>query len=137
MLISTEFADNFEQSWLFDELFRSRNFGPAMHKFGSFWGGAFNTLDQNIFAGKLPFTLKDNTVDHLTLRPAAEAPKIQYAKPDNAIELLLFVVCVLSNTNHEEDQPCHLKLADDSYSCAGELSLVRRTCTALLPGWGL
>lgn len=130
----TEFADNFEQSWLFDELFRSRNFGPAMHKFGSFWGGAFNTLDQNIFAGKLPFTLKDNTVDHLTLRPAAEAPKIQYAKPDNQLSFDRLSSVYLSNTNHEEDQPCHLKLADASIPVAVNLALydepAQRYCPA-------
>jgi electron-transferring-flavoprotein dehydrogenase len=130
----TEFAEHFEQSWLFDELFRSRNFGPAMHKFGSFWGGAFNTLDQNIFAGKLPFTLKDNTLDHLTLRPAAEAPKIQYTKPDNVLSFDRLSSVYLSNTNHEEDQPCHLKLADTSIPVAVNLALydepAQRYCPA-------
>ncbi len=130
----TEFAEHFEQSWLFDELFRSRNFGPAMHKFGSFWGGAFNTLDQNIFAGKLPFTLKDNTLDHLTLRPAAEAAKIQYAKPDNVLSFDRLSSVYLSNTNHEEDQPCHLKLADTSIPVAVNLALydepAQRYCPA-------
>ncbi len=130
----TEFAEHFEQSWLFDELFRSRNFGPAMHKFGSFWGGAFNTLDQNIFAGKLPFTLKDNTLDHLTLRPAAEAAKIQYAKPDNVLSFDRLSSVYLSNTNHEEDQPCHLKLADASIPVAVNLALydepAQRYCPA-------
>ena len=130
----TEFAEHFEQSWLFDELFRSRNFGPAMHKFGSFWGGAFNTLDQNIFAGKLPFTLKDDTFDHLTLRPAAEAAKIQYAKPDNQLSFDRLSSVYLSNTNHEEDQPCHLKLADASIPFAVNLALydepAQRYCPA-------
>ncbi|KOO56716.1 electron transfer flavoprotein-ubiquinone oxidoreductase [Rheinheimera sp. KL1] len=130
----TEFAEHFEQSWLFDELFRSRNFGPAMHKFGSFWGGAFNTLDQNIFAGKLPFTLKDDTLDHLALRPAAEAAKIQYAKPDNVLSFDRLSSVYLSNTNHEEDQPCHLKLADASIPVAVNLALydepAQRYCPA-------
>ncbi|MCA1931610.1 electron transfer flavoprotein-ubiquinone oxidoreductase [Rheinheimera sp.] len=130
----TEYADHFEQSWLFDELFRSRNFGPAMHKFGSFWGGAFNTLDQNIFAGKLPFTLKDDTVDHLMLKPAAEAKKIQYSKPDNQLSFDRLSSVYLSNTNHEEDQPCHLKLADASIPIAVNLALydepAQRYCPA-------
>jgi electron-transferring-flavoprotein dehydrogenase len=119
----TEFAQHFEQSWLFDELFRSRNFGPAMHKFGSFWGGAFNTLDQNIFAGKLPFTLKDDTFDHQTLLQASEAPKIQYAKPDQVLSFDRLSSVYLSNTNHEEDQPCHLKLADTSIPVLVNLAL--------------
>jgi electron-transferring-flavoprotein dehydrogenase len=130
----TEFAEHFEQSWLFDELFRSRNFGPAMHKFGSFWGGAFNTLDQNIFAGKLPFTLKDDTFDHQTLRQASEAPKIQYAKPDQVFSFDRLSSVYLSNTNHEEDQPCHLKLADTSIPVLVNLALydepAQRYCPA-------
>jgi electron-transferring-flavoprotein dehydrogenase len=130
----TEFADAFEKSWLFDELFRSRNFGPAMHKFGSFWGGAFNTLDQNIFAGKLPFTLKDDSFDHLALKPAAEALKIQYSKPDNQLSFDRLSSVYLSNTNHEEDQPCHLKLADASIPVMVNLALydepAQRYCPA-------
>ena len=130
----TEFAQHFEQSWLFDELFRSRNFGPAMHKFCSFWGGAFNTLDQNIFAGKLPFTLKDDTFDHQTLRQASEAPKIQYAKPDQVLSFDRLSSVYLSNTNHEEDQPCHLKLADTSIPVLVNLALydepAQRYCPA-------
>lgn len=130
----TEFADAFEKSWLFDELFRSRNFGPAMHKFGSFWGGAFNTLDQNIFAGKLPFTLKDDSFDHLALKPAAEAPKIQYSKPDNQLSFDRLSSVYLSNTNHEEDQPCHLKLTDASIPVMVNLALydepAQRYCPA-------
>ncbi len=62
----TDFAERFKASWLYDELYRSRNFGPAMHKLGKFFGGAYNTLDQNLFAGKLPFTFKDNTPDYAT-----------------------------------------------------------------------
>nr|WP_207903155.1 electron transfer flavoprotein-ubiquinone oxidoreductase [Rheinheimera sp. D18] len=107
-----EFADAIKNSWLYDELYRSRNFGPAMHKFGTFWGGAFNTLDQNIFAGKLPFTLKDNSYDYAQMKLASEAPVIHYAKPDNILSFDRLTSVYLSNTNHEEEQPCHLKLKD-------------------------
>ena len=108
----TEFETIFEQSWLYDELYRSRNFGPAMHKFGSLLGGAFNFVDQNIFAGKLPFTLKDNTLDHQSLKLASESTPIQYAKPDNVLSFDKLSSVFLSNTNHEEEQPCHLQLLD-------------------------
>ncbi|MBV1790701.1 NAD(P)/FAD-dependent oxidoreductase, partial [Marinobacterium sp. D7] len=60
----TSFADRFEQSWVYDELFRSRNFGPAMHKFGPILGGTFNFIDQNLFNGKLPITLHDDKPDY-------------------------------------------------------------------------
>ena len=110
----THFQSLFEQSWLYDELYRSRNFGPAMHKFGSVLGGAFNTLDQNLFNGKLPFTLKDNSYDHACLKPAAESVQLHYAKPDNVLSFDKLTSVFLSNTNHEEEQPCHLQLIDSS-----------------------
>lgn len=109
-----EYTENFKQSWLYDELYRSRNFGPAIHKFGNFFGGAYNTLDQNFFGGKLPFTITDSTPDHLTLKPASEMPAINYAKPDGILSFDKLSSVYLSNTNHEEDQPCHLKLKDPS-----------------------
>ena len=108
----TSFETLFEQSWLYDELYRSRNFGPAMHKFGSVLGGAFNVLDQNLFQGKLPFTLKDDSEDHASLKLAAESIPLQYAKPDNVLSFDKLTSVFLSNTNHEEEQPCHLQLLD-------------------------
>lgn len=108
----TSFADAFAQSWLYDELYRSRNFGPAMHKFGSILGGAFNMLDQNWFNGKLPFTLKDMTLDHAQMKLASAAPMINYPKPDQVLSFDKLSSVFLSNTNHEEEQPCHLQLLD-------------------------
>ncbi|RRD01820.1 electron transfer flavoprotein-ubiquinone oxidoreductase [Amphritea balenae] len=108
----TTFADNFKNSWLYDELYRSRNFGPAMHKFGAIMGGAFNFVDQNIFNGKLPLTLRDNSEDHAQLKLASEAPVIDYPKPDGVLSFDKLSSVFLSNTNHEEDQLCHLKLTD-------------------------
>jgi electron-transferring-flavoprotein dehydrogenase len=110
----TEYFSVIKQSWLYDELYRSRNFGPAMHKFGTFWGGVFNTIEQNWFAGKLPFTLKDNNQDYAQLKLATEASKIVYAKPDNVLSFDRLSSVYLSNTNHEEQQPCHLKLTDST-----------------------
>ena len=110
----TNHQQRFEQSWLYDELYRSRNFGPAMHKFGTFWGGAYNTLEQNWFAGKLPWTLKDESQDHAQLKAASECPVITYPKPDNVLSFDRLSSVYLSNTNHEEKQPCHLKLKDAS-----------------------
>ncbi|MBY6226064.1 electron transfer flavoprotein-ubiquinone oxidoreductase [Ferrimonas balearica] len=108
----TQFEAHFKASWLYDELYRSRNFGPALHKFGSMLGGAFNTLDQNLFGGRLPITLKDEHRDHAQLQPAAQAAAIQYPKPDGKLSFDRLSSVFLSNTYHEEDQPCHLKLTD-------------------------
>ncbi|CAM3991322.1 electron transfer flavoprotein-ubiquinone oxidoreductase [Pseudoalteromonas byunsanensis] len=110
----TSFAQKFKASWLYEELYQSRNFGPVLHKFGRILGGAYNTLDQNIFSGSLPFTFKDTDHDHATLKPASESNKIEYPKPDGKLSFDKLSSVFLSNTNHEESQPCHLKLADTS-----------------------
>lgn len=108
----TAYDDKFKNSWLYEELYKDRNFGPAMHKWGQFIGGAFNFIDQNIFAGKLPFTLKDVHKDNEMLKLTSECPKIDYPKPDNKLSFDKLSSVYLSNTNHEEDQPCHLTLKD-------------------------
>ncbi len=110
----TAYVDTFKSSWLYEDLFCSRNFGPAIHKFGAVLGGAFNFIDQNIFGGKIPITLHDTTPDYATLKPAAESTKIVYPKPDGKLSFDKLSSVFLSNTNHEEVQPCHLKLTDAS-----------------------
>ncbi|SEG88135.1 electron transfer flavoprotein-ubiquinone oxidoreductase [Marinobacterium lutimaris] len=106
----SSFTDKFEASWAYDELFRSRNFGPAMHKFGPILGGAFNFIDQNLFGGKLPITLHDDKPDYAQLKPADQCKQIDYPKPDGKLSFDKLSSVFISNTNHEEDQPCHLKL---------------------------
>src|SRR5690606_29002898 len=108
----TEFATAFEASWAYIELQRSRNFAPAMHKFGVFGGAAFNFIDQNIFP--IPVTLHDTTPDYATLKPAAECAKINYPKPDGIVAFAKLDSVFIGNVNHAEDQPCHLKLKDAS-----------------------
>ncbi|MEW9799562.1 electron transfer flavoprotein-ubiquinone oxidoreductase [Alteromonas sp. CYL-A6] len=110
----TDYTERFKNSWVYDELYRSRNFGPAIHKFGNFWGGAFNTLEQNFFGGNLFVTLKDEHKDYAQLQTADSAEKITYPKPDGVLSFDKLSSVFLSNTNHEEDQPCHLKLKDAS-----------------------
>ncbi|MDO6804846.1 hypothetical protein Q4595_20515, partial [Wenyingzhuangia sp. 1_MG-2023] len=69
------YAERFEASWVYEELYATRNFGPALHKFGTLIGGAFNFIDQNIFNGKLPFTLHDNHLDYAQMKPVTECVK--------------------------------------------------------------
>ncbi len=110
----TAYEENFKNSWVYDELYKSRNFGAAIHKWGAVKGGAFNFIDQNIFGGKIPFTLHDTKPDHACLKLADEAKKIDYPKPDGKISFDKLSSVFLSNTNHEEEQPVHLKLTDPS-----------------------
>ncbi len=107
------FRQKFEASWLYQELHQARNSQPAIHKFGPLMGSAFTVVDQ-WFKGRLPFTLKDPTPDHATLKPAASSKRIDYPKPDGELSFDKLSSVFLSNTNHEEDQPCHLVLADAS-----------------------
>ena len=106
------YVDAFKASWLYEELHKSRNFSGWMHSFPLLISLAGVWLEQNIFGGRLPFTLRDKKPDHATMKPAAECAKIDYPKPDNVISFDKASSVFLSSTNHEEDQPCHLKLTD-------------------------
>lgn len=107
-----QYQVSFKQSWLYKELESAKNFGGALHKLGTIFGGAYNTLDQNLFGGKLPFTFKDETPDYATMKPAAKCDPIHYPKPDGKLSFDKLSSVFLSNTNHEEGQPVHLQLID-------------------------
>ena len=104
--------EEIKKTWLHTELYKSRNFGPFFHKFGALIGAAFNVIDQLIFRGNLPFTLNHPTPDHACLKPASECKKIEYPKYDNEVTFDKLSSVYLSNTYHEEEQPCHLVLKD-------------------------
>ncbi|MCU7801743.1 MAG: electron transfer flavoprotein-ubiquinone oxidoreductase [Candidatus Thiodiazotropha sp. (ex Lucinoma borealis)] len=106
------YAERFKASWLCDELYRSRNFGSALKKWGLYLGGAYNYLDQTLFGGKFPLDLQDDREDRETLKEAADCKQINYPKPDGVISFDRLSSVYLSNTSHEEDQPCHLRLQD-------------------------
>ncbi len=104
------YADAVGNSWLYDELYRGRNFGPALHRFGIMAGGSFNFIDQNLFRGKLPLTLHDRTADYTTLKSIDQCRPIEYPKPDGVISFDRLSCVFIANVSHEEDQPCHLTL---------------------------
>jgi len=130
----TDFSERFRNSPLHDELHRARNFGGAYHKFGFWLGSAFTWLEHNVFAGGLPFTLRNPGEDHCQLKSAKESARIDYPKPDGALSFDKMSSVYLSNTNHEEDQPCHLQLKDASIPVAVNLPLydepAQRYCPA-------
>ncbi|MCX8017319.1 MAG: electron transfer flavoprotein-ubiquinone oxidoreductase [Rhodocyclaceae bacterium] len=117
-----EYSAAFEASWLYEELYAARNFGAALHRFGTLWGGAFNWIEQNLFGGRLPLTLHDRQADHARLLPAAECAPIAYEKPDGVLSFDRLSSVFLSNTHHEEDQPAHLVLADAERALAVNLA---------------
>lgn len=99
----------FEASWLQEELHVARNFKPLMNK-GLFTGSLMFGIDQFIFRGNAPWTLRNTHADHECLKPAAECTPIVYPKPDNKLTFDRLSSVFISNTNHSEDQPVHLKL---------------------------
>ncbi|MGH7117679.1 MAG: 4Fe-4S dicluster domain-containing protein [Acetobacteraceae bacterium] len=111
---SVEVLSRYEEalaaSWVWSELVRVRNVRPGFARFG-LWGGLLNAaLDTYLFAGRAPWTFHHRHPDHATLRDAAEAPRIAYPNPDGVLTFDLLSSVFISNTNHEEDQPSHLRL---------------------------
>ena len=134
--ISTDitFDQKINESWIYKELYKSRNFGPFFHKFGALIGAIFNAIDQFIFRGNLPITLNHPIPDHECLKKADEMPRINYPKADGVYSFDKLSSVYLSNTNHEEDQPCHLQLKDPSIPISVNLPMydepAQRYCPA-------
>lgn len=112
----------FEASWLFDELYKARNFKPFMSK-GLYTGTLMVGIDQVVFGGKAPWTLHHAHADHETLQPAAAAKPIDYPKPDGVLTFDRLSSVFISNTNHEEDQPAHLTLKNADVPVATNLAM--------------
>ncbi len=117
----TAYADAVKTSSIYQELRKGRNFEPALNRFGTFFGGALTWIEQNIFQGKLPFTLRNRVPDFKRLKTAAECRELHYPKADNRISFDRLSSVFLSSTNHEEDQPCHLQLKDPKVPLAVNL----------------
>ena len=128
------YDDKIANSSIYKELYKSRNFAPIFHKFGGLVGAAFNAIDQFIFRGNLPFTMHHSTPDYACMKKADEMSKIDYPKPDGIYSFDKLSSVYLSNTNHEEDQPCHLQLKDASIPIAINLPMydepAQRYCPA-------
>jgi len=106
----TTYPEKFRESWLYEELYKARNFKPWMSK-GLYLGSLMFGIDQTLLRGKAPWTL-GLTADHLKLKKAVDCQPIAYPKPDGVISFDRLSSVFLSNTNHEENQPCHLTLKD-------------------------
>jgi len=111
----------YDQSWrashVYKDLHRVRNVKPLWSKFGTIVGVPLAAIDMwtnQLFGFSFLGTLKHGKPDYATLKPATESRKIVYPKPDGVISFDKLSSVFLSNTNHEEDQPVHLKLTDPS-----------------------
>ncbi len=106
------FNDMVRDSWVHAELASARNIRPSFSKFGLYGGMAYSALDTYVLRGRAPWTMHHPHADHETLAKAADAPKIAYPKPDGKLTFDRLSSVFISNTNHEENQPAHLKLRD-------------------------
>lgn len=114
----SRYARNFENSWLYKELYKVRNIRPGFHK--GLWFGLLHSAFQTLGGWMLPYTLK-NHADHAQLKEAGKVKPINYPKPDGVLTFDRLTSVQLSNTNHAEDQPCHLQLKDPSIPIAVNL----------------
>ncbi len=107
------YPDAFENSWLYTELNKARNFKQWFKK-GRTVGTLMTGVEQFVLRGHVPWTLRRAAADHTYLKPAAECQPIQYPKPDGKLTFDRLSSVFISNTNHEENQPAHLTLKDAS-----------------------
>ena len=109
----SNYENKFKNSWVYKELYKARNVKPSF-RWGLFMAIIFTGIDQIIFRGRLPFTLRHNHSDHETLKFANSMEQIQYPKPDGLITFDKTSSVYLTGTNHADDQPVHLKLKDEN-----------------------
>ncbi|EPD42743.1 MULTISPECIES: electron transfer flavoprotein-ubiquinone oxidoreductase [Delftia] len=115
------YVQAFENSWLYEELNKSRNF-KAWFKKGLTTATLMNGIEQFVLKGNIPWTLHRDKPDHAYLKPAAECKPIDYPKPDGKLTFDRLSSVFISNTNHAEDQPAHLTLKDASVPVAINLA---------------
>jgi len=116
-----KYDERVRRSWLGEELHRGRNFSAGIAKVGVVLGGALAFIEQNLLNGRAPWTLHNRVEDYARLLQARSAPSPQYAKPDGVVAFDRASSVFLSSTAHEENQPCHLLLADSQVPIAVNL----------------
>ena len=107
------YPEKFEQSWLYAELNKSRNF-KSWFKYGLRVATLMNGFEQFGLKAAMPWTVHRDKPDHAYLKPAAECQPIEYPKPDGKLTFDRLSSVFISSANHEENQPSHLTLKDAS-----------------------
>ena len=115
------YAERLKESWLWHELRGVRNIRPAF-RWGLWAGIAYAALDTYLLRGRAPWTLPHHP-DNLSLKRASASRKIEYPKPDGKVSFDRLSSVFISNTNHEENQPPHLKLKDPQVEITVNMAL--------------
>jgi electron-transferring-flavoprotein dehydrogenase len=131
----TDYEGAWRLSAIGKDLWRVRNAKPLWSKFGTALGIALGGIDMwcNTLGFSLFGTLKHGKADYATLKPAAECEAIAYPKPDGKLTFDRLSSVFLSNTNHEEDQPPHLKVADMDLQKSSEHDVYAGPATRYCP----
>lgn len=106
---AVNYTSLFRNSWLFSELNKVRNVRPAF-KWGLLGGLVYGALEEYVFKGKAPWTLRYQQADYASLRPAQDCQKIDYPKPDGKLTFDRMSSVFLAGISHAENQPVHLRL---------------------------
>jgi len=115
----TSYPERLQKTWLWDELHKVRNVRPGFRR--GLWGGlAYAAIDTYILRGRAPWTFRHHA-DNKSLKKASASKRIDYPKPDGKVSFDRLSSVYLSNTNHEENQPCHLTLKDATIPIAVNL----------------
>ncbi|WP_341704201.1 electron transfer flavoprotein-ubiquinone oxidoreductase [Ferrovibrio sp.] len=131
------YPEAFRSSWSYKDLWKVRNVKPALGYgmwLGTLVGGIHMWLHDLGLVFVVPWSTRHTKADHESLKPAKDCQPIAYPKPDGKISFDKLSSVFLSNTNHEEDQPIHLKLKDPSIPIAQNLPMydepAQRYCPA-------
>ena len=112
-LLLSEYESSIKDSWIYKELHEVRNIRPSFHNpLGLFGGIIYSGLDTLFLKGRVPWTFKHPGPDHESLKPLKDVKPIEYPKPDGIISFDLLENLQRTGTNHEENQPIHLRLKD-------------------------
>ena len=132
----TAYQAAYENSWVYQDLKNVKNVKPMWSKLGLVGGVMLGAVDMwlNTLFGFGLGTWKHGKADYATLKPAAECPPIDYPKPDGVLSFDRLTNVAFSATNHEEDEPAHLKLRDASIPISVNLAMwdepAQRYCPA-------
>ncbi|KAJ2600185.1 hypothetical protein GGF39_001890 [Coemansia sp. RSA 1721] len=121
-VVLSDYEEAFKNSQIYKELHEVRNIRPSFHTGLGIWGGmAWAGLDSMILKGRVPFTFQHKDPDHSMMEPASMHKPIDYPKPDGEITFDILTSVSRTGTNHAENQPVHLRLADSSVEIATNL----------------
>jgi electron-transferring-flavoprotein dehydrogenase len=117
----SSYSTRLQESWLWAELYKVRNIRPGFAK-GLWLGLVHAAIDTYVLFGKAPWTFRHHN-DHEHLKPAKDAPVIEYPKPDGVVSFDRNSSVFLSGTNHEENQPAHLTLKNAEIPISHNLAI--------------